>query len=735
VGYFFLFLAFASVIVLSNNLVQGRFDQMPYGLMVLGLFSFLASRSFRKAKLKSSQPVAAKAQAAQNHRAQGARQSPQAKKPVVSSANQELAKRVSARLRDLAITYEDLRKPNLLVISEGWMERRTEQRTTRGQARLFINRDGFVIQYLNQNSRTGKNQFIKKNWNQILGCLPTEYTYWFADGTSVTFHPTQLEDKIFLSAAWGCLEDAMNGSGYLFTDLQMSGIGERLRDAARYVDENQNEVVRAGKVDMDAVPKLEVALEKGVKKDPAWEYGRHITWLPKPPKEGDEFSGFKLIKQLGAKSGQGLVFRAKHKDHQSEVCVVKVMQQKNFGSVGDPAFHDSAARFLDEAKLSSNYSHIPFLVTASDWSEDPWPAIVYPLVEGETVTDRVKRGAIVESDWWNLAHDTLSALYFLHRDGMIHQDIKPDNIMITERKSVILDFGLAYVTGYQGSSTSYGGTVPFMSPEMLMRKTAEDSKNLTPAADMYAIGLVLYWAGTGDYGWLPQRISAEQELSFDALVESHRTFQLRPERFAPDELDLVSSLLRFNPAERISARQALEIVASHVDIEQKTMQFEELVLAAMSHKGEEPVPVDEKVTRSSVKGPFTSWAKFEETIATIYVNRRPRIAVIELDFNKRESLYCQMYREEPGWSVECMSDTFTDLEQSRKVRTTFIDLGWIPPSGSSPNYQRYVLLDESPKLPHLLTDAMAIGYGIDPTEIKRIKLTFMGENYDGKSKK
>ncbi len=734
-GYLFVFLAFASVIGLGNNLVQGRFDQMPYGLIVLGLFSFLANRSFRKAKLKGNQPRAPKARVAQNQGVQATPQASHVTKPVVSSANQELAKRVSARLRDLAITYEDLRKPNLLAISEGWMERRTEQRSTRGQARLFINRDGFVIQYLNQNSRTGKNQFIKKKWSQILGCLPTEHTYWFADGTSVTFHPTQLEDKIFLSAAWACLEDAMNGASYLFTDLQMSGIGERLRDAARYIDENQNEVVRAGKVDMDAVPKLEVALEKGVKKDPAWEYGRHITWLPKPPKEGDLFSGFTLTKQLGAKSGQGLVFRATHKDRPSETCVVKVMQQKNFGSVGDPAFHDAAARFLDEAKLSSNYSHIPFLVTASDWSEDPWPAIVYPLVNGETVTDRVRRGPIVGADWWNLAHDTLSALFFLHKDGMIHQDIKPDNIMITDRKSVILDFGLAYVSGYQGSSTSYGGTVPFMSPEMLMRKNADDWKNLTTAADLYAIGLVLYWARTRDYGWFPQRASADEPLSVEALVGSHRDFRLQTASFSPEELALVTALLRYNPTDRITARQALELVAPFVDLEQKTLQFEELALAAMSHKGEEPVPEDEKVTRSSVKGPFTSWAKFEETISNIYVNKRPRIAVIELDFNKRESLYCQMYREEPGWSVECMSDTFTDLEQSRKVRTTFIDLGWIPPSGSSPNYQRYVLLDESPKLPHLLTDAMAVGYGIDPTEIKRIKLTFMGENYDGRSKK
>jgi serine/threonine protein kinase len=735
VGYFFLFLAFASVVGLGNNLVQGRFDQMPYGLIVLGLFSFLANRSFRRAKLKTAQPNGPKVPVARSPKQPAPPPSAQPGKPAVSTANQELAKRVSTRLRALAITYEDLRQPALLVISEGWMERKTEQRSTRGHARLFINRDGFVIQYLNQNSRTGKNQFIKKNWNQILGCLSTEYTYWFADGTSVTFHPTQLEDKIFLSAAWACLSDAMNGAGYLFTDLQMSGIGERLRDAARYIDENQNDVVRAGKLDMEVVPELEVALEKGVKKDPAWEYGRNITWLPKPPKVGDEFSGFTLIQQLGAKSGQGLVFRATHKDHPSEVCVVKVMQQKNFGSVGDPRFHDAAARFLDEAKLSSNYSHIPFLVTASDWSEDPWPAIVYPLVKGETVTDRARRGSIVGSDWWNLAHDTLSALYFLHKDGMIHQDIKPDNIMITERKSVILDFGLAYVSGYQGSSTNYGGTVPFMSPEMLMRKNAEDWKNLTTAADLYAIGLVLYWARTREYGWFPQRASADEELSVDALVNSHRAFRMETANFSQQELALLTSLLRYSPSERITARQALELVAPYVDLEQKTLQFEELVLAAMSHKGDEPVPEDEKVTRSSVKGPFTSWAKFEEAISNIYINRRPRIAVIELDFNKRESLYCQLYREEPGWSVECMSDTYTNLEQSRKVRTAFIDLGWIPPSGSSPNYQRYVLLDESTKLPHLLTDAMAIGYGIDPTEIKRIKLTFMGENYNGRSKK
>jgi serine/threonine protein kinase len=419
--------------------------------------------------------------------------------------------------------------------------------------------------------------------------------------------------------------------------------------------------------------------------------------------------------------------RQEHESAPGRAVVVKVMQQKDFGSYGDPRFHDAAARFLDEAKLSSSYSHVPFLVTALDWSEDPWPAIVYPVVEGETVTARAKRQPIAGRDWWNLAHDSLSALYQVHKDNLIHQDIKPDNIMITTEKAVSLDFGLAYVSGYFGNSTNYGGTLVFMAPEMLTRKSADDYEHLTTAADLYALGLVLYWARTRTYSWLPQ-----EEKSLEALLAGHLALRIEEDAFDSDEMALLRALLKFEPSKRITAREGLELVAAKVDVESKTLLYEALELEAMAHKGDEPVPVDEKVANSSVKGPFASWAKFEETVATTSQNKRPRIAIFDLVLNGRENLYCQIYREAAGWSLECMSDTFTDLAHSRRVRTNFINLGWTPPSGSSPNYQRYVLIEDAKKIPSILMDAMALGYELKAADVKKIKVTQMGENYDGK---
>lgn len=745
-GYFFLFLVFGAVIGIINDSFTGRFDQIPYGIIAGLVFFLLAgwafSRSEQKKKQDASLPAPRRNKASTPPRENSnkgsaanalspERQEKSAPRPGISSENAEMLTRVSGRLRELAVIYEDLRLPNLIAIRDGWMQRETAQRTSRGNAWLFINRDGFVIQYLSQNSTTGKNQFIKKKWSEILGCLDSEYTYWFKDRTSVSFFPTRLEDKIFLSAAWSCLADAMNGSEILFTDLRGSKIGGRLRDAARFVEENMSMVLKAQKIDMAKVPELqlETATDAKSRKSEA-PYSREVERLTKPPKEGDLFSGFKLKRQLGGKSGQGFVFLAEHQEAAGNSVVVKVMQQKDFGSHGDPKFHEAAAKFLDEGKLSSNYGHIPFLVTALDWAEDPWPAIIYPLIEGKTVTEVAEHAPITGRAWWDLAHDTLSALYQVHKDNLIHQDIKPDNIMITKDRAVILDFGLAYVSGYTGDFTSYGGTLPFMAPEMLTRKSEEDCEHLTSAADLYALGLVLYWARTRQYPWLPREGNTAE-----AVVLAHSLMQLDPAPFSREEFQLLRGLLAFEPQQRISARQGLELVSAHVDVESKTRMYEQLELEAYAHKAEEPVPEDEKEEKFTVKGPFNSWSNFEEAINKIIHAKKPRIAVVDLILSGRENLYCQMYREERSWIVECMSDSFTDLSHSRRVRTNFINLGWSPPSGSSPNYMRYIQVEDGAKLPNLLTDAMVLGYGLQASDVKKIQVRLMGSDYDGKGTK
>ena len=165
-------------------------------------------------------------------------------------------------------------------------------------------------------------------------------------------------------------------------------------------------------------------------------------------------------------------------------------------------------RFEREARAVSALSH-PHICTLYDiGKQDGVEFIVMELLEGETLSERLTRGALELDQVLRYANEIADALYQAHRHGVVHRDLKPGNVMLTKSGSKLLDFGLAKVsqpvtfrplttgekTPKPDGLTSQGamlGTLHYMSPEQLEGREAD------PRSDIFALGALVYEMITG----------------------------------------------------------------------------------------------------------------------------------------------------------------------------------------------------------------------------------------------
>jgi len=127
-----------------------------------------------------------------------------------------------------------------------------------------------------------------------------------------------------------------------------------------------------------------------------------------------------------------------------------------------------------------------------------WIALQY--VPGQSLLEEINNeGVLTKAEWLDLAHDLLMAADAAHQAGVINSEIKPDNVMRSSRRTLLIDFGVGSVVGAQEFSGS-GGTLGYRAPEQL------DPSAQTPLKDRYesdifSIGATLVYAGTGMKPW------------------------------------------------------------------------------------------------------------------------------------------------------------------------------------------------------------------------------------------
>ena len=220
-------------------------------------------------------------------------------------------------------------------------------------------------------------------------------------------------------------------------------------------------------------------------------------------KSGDVVAGWTLEDRLG-EGGTATVWRVKSGDRRA---VLKVLRSELRSDA------DWRARLLREADALRKVKHdnVIALLDAGTTEEDE-PFVVMPEVDGETLRARIDREKKIEArEAWRLLRPIAEALAAAHDAGIIHRDVKPDNVVLgaAPLTTKLVDFGLARGEGVPKVTATGApvGTPAYMAPEQWW------NKGVGPATDQYALGVTLYEAIAGRAPF--------DDASFAELVSSH----------------------------------------------------------------------------------------------------------------------------------------------------------------------------------------------------------------------
>ncbi|HET7735456.1 MAG TPA: serine/threonine-protein kinase [Nocardioidaceae bacterium] len=152
-------------------------------------------------------------------------------------------------------------------------------------------------------------------------------------------------------------------------------------------------------------------------------------------------------------------------------------------------------RFVAEGRILANLSH-PGIVTLLDIGfDEEHPFLVMQLVDGTTASDRIKEGRRDPDEVAAIGVALAEALAAAHAAGIVHRDVKPDNVLLSHDGRVLLsDFGIARLTSESARHTAPGtavGTAAYLAPEQV------NGEDVGPAGDIYSLGLVLLELLTG----------------------------------------------------------------------------------------------------------------------------------------------------------------------------------------------------------------------------------------------
>jgi Tol biopolymer transport system component len=213
---------------------------------------------------------------------------------------------------------------------------------------------------------------------------------------------------------------------------------------------------------------------------------------------GTRLGAYEILDLLGA-GGMGEVYRARD-TRLDRTVAIKVLP-------GDMALSEEVRqRFEREARVISSLNH-PHICTLFDVGhEDGIEYLVMEHLEGESLADRLSRGPMPIPELLKTAIEIADALDRAHKQGLVHRDLKPGNIMLTKSGAKLLDFGLARATGLAPTASqlssptmsrpltaegSIVGTFQYMAPEQLEGKEAD------ARSDIFSFGAVLYEMATG----------------------------------------------------------------------------------------------------------------------------------------------------------------------------------------------------------------------------------------------
>ena len=328
---------------------------------------------------------------------------------------------------------------------------------------------------------------------------------------------------------------------------------------------------------------------------------------------GRTISQYRITEKLGG-GGMGVVYKAQ--DTKLDRAVALKFLPPHLSK--DP---EANKRFVREAKAASALDH-PNICTIYDIGEDDEGQLFIAMAfyEGQTLKYRLADGLSVDQ-CVDIAIQAAEGLERAHEAGIVHRDIKPPNLMVTDRGRVkILDFGVAKL-GYSAVLTKTGsvvGTVAYMSPEQT------HGEEVDQRTDLWALGVVSYEMLTGQR---PFRGDYDQAVVYSIVNEDPEpVMALNPE--VPEGLaQVVEKLLQKDPAERyqrvedllpdLKAFQGAEVQSVSVEAMESAPAVPSMIgipvllvllggLWALSRLGSEPAEPAEPVARTAIAVlPFT----------------------------------------------------------------------------------------------------------------------------------
>jgi serine/threonine protein kinase/DNA-binding SARP family transcriptional activator len=255
---------------------------------------------------------------------------------------------------------------------------------------------------------------------------------------------------------------------------------------------------------------------------------------------------YQIESELGH-GGMGVVYSA-HDTLLDRAVAIKVLSEKDGGTQG-------RARLLREAQAVARLDH-PHIVPVYDAGEiNDSPFIVMQLVEGVNLRES---GTSSLPQIITLASQLCDALEHAHRRGIVHRDVKPENILVTpEGTAKLMDFGLAYsqsATRLTQEGTVMG-TLAYLAPEQILGEAIDGR------TDLYALGVILYELTTGRLPFM-----GDDMLN---LISQHLHSPVEPPRAhradIPPSLDsLIVSLLSKQPADRPASAEAVRAVLENL---------------------------------------------------------------------------------------------------------------------------------------------------------------------------
>lgn len=212
---------------------------------------------------------------------------------------------------------------------------------------------------------------------------------------------------------------------------------------------------------------------------------------------GQELGSYKLISRIGA-GGMGEVWKAEDPRLRRTVAI-KILPADSAAST------ESNARFLREARTAAQLYHPNIATIHSIEEHDQRLFIVMEYVEGESLAHAIRAGRLDERDVGRIGRRVAEALAEAHAHGIVHRDIKPDNVILSGDRVKVLDFGIAKKVQNETDAADQGatftdfrtqrgvilGTIQYMSPEQAM------GKPLDSRSDLFSLGVVLYEVSTG----------------------------------------------------------------------------------------------------------------------------------------------------------------------------------------------------------------------------------------------